>query len=131
MPVHVQILDGALPPHTGSPVAAGAGALVVFEGIVRDSEDSRRILGLDYETYDPMAQQQLEQLAATTLASFKLIALDVTHSRGYVAVGECSFRLLIASAHRKEALAAMDHFIDALKRDVPIWKKPRFAVSDA
>jgi molybdopterin synthase catalytic subunit len=52
-----------------------------------------------------------------------LVAILVEHSKGFVPVGQCSFRLLVAGTHRRESLAAMSEFIDRMKRDVPIWKK--------
>ncbi len=98
------------------------GATVVFEGIVRTDEAGRAIRALAYEAYEPMASNSLAELARDILSKHGLIAITVEHSRGEVAVGQRSFRLAIESAHRKEALAAMDEFIDRMKRDVPIWK---------
>lgn len=100
------------------------GATVVFEGIVRTDEAGRAIRALSYEAYEPMATNSLTELARDILSKHGLIAITVEHSRGEVAAGERSFRLTIDSAHRKEALAAMDEFIDRMKRDVPIWKSP-------
>ena len=106
-----------------SAIAAHAvGATVVFEGIVRANEQGRTIRALSYEAYEPMATNSLTQLANDILSKHTLIAITVEHSRGEVATGQRSFRLAIDSAHRKEALAAMDEFIDRMKRDVPIWK---------
>ena len=102
--------------------AHAVGATVVFEGIVRANEQGRTIRALSYEAYEPMATNSLTQLANDILSKHALIAITVEHSRGEVAAGERSFRLTIDSAHRKEALAAMDEFIDRMKRDVPIWK---------
>ena len=104
--------------------AHAVGATVVFEGIVRANEQGRTIRALSYEAYEPMATNSLTQLANDILSKHALIAITVEHSRGEVATGQRSFRLAIDSAHRKEALAAMDEFIDRMKRDVPIWKSP-------
>jgi molybdopterin synthase catalytic subunit len=118
----VHVVDGPLAPWV--PMAfAGAGAVVVFDGVVRPLEDGRTLEALDYEAYRPMADRQLERLAAAA-ARHGLIACLAWHSSGRVAVGEASFRLVVASAHRREALAAMDWFIDTMKKDVPIWKRP-------
>jgi molybdopterin synthase catalytic subunit len=121
MSVRVTISTGTLPPAK-APSATGAGAVVVFEGIVRAREGERDIDALHYETYEPMAQNMLEAIATELIARHGLLGMHVEHSRGRVAVGECSFRLAVMSRHRKEALAAMDEFIDRMKRDVPIWK---------
>jgi molybdopterin synthase catalytic subunit len=121
MSITIAIIDGPLPaavPHRSH----GAGAVVIFEGVVRPEEAGAAIAALDYQTYEPMAQRELQRLAAETLEKHGLLAIHVEHSRGQVPAGEISFRLTIASAHRKAALAAMDEFIDRMKQDVPIWK---------
>lgn len=125
MSVAACILDGPLSPGAAE-AAAGAGAVVVFEGVVRELEDGRAISGLDYSAYRPMADRQLERLAGEVLSRFGLIAIRAEHSIGRVGVGEVSFRLTIRARHRKEALSAMDEFIDRLKQDVPIWKAAVF-----
>jgi molybdopterin synthase catalytic subunit len=100
-----------------------AGAVVTFDGVVRALEGDRKIQALDYEVYEPMASRELGRLAADLLGSCGVLAIDAWHSRGRVQVGAVSFRLVVRSAHRKEALQAMDRFIDCMKRDVPIWKR--------
>ena len=123
MNIKVHIVDGPLPTAgVCSPVAAGA--VICFEGVVRPIEDGRELMSLAYEAYEPMATRQLRQLAQELTVSHGLMAVLVEHSRGVVPVGQCSFRLRIASMHRKEALQVMDLFIDRMKRDVPIWKRP-------
>ncbi len=124
MAVTVHIISGSLPRATSIAQTTGAGALLVFEGIVRPLEGERPILALLYEAYRPMADNQLRQLGEDICSKHGLLSLDVQHSEGHVAVGQCSFRLSIASRHRKEALAAMDEFIDRMKQEVPIWKTP-------
>jgi len=130
MSVLVRISDGALStqrlPHGLSPEPdiQQVGATVVFEGIVRTDEAGRAIRALSYEAYEPMATNALTELARDILRKHTLIAITVEHSRGEVLAGERSFRLAIDSPHRKEALAAMDEFIDRMKRDIPIWKSP-------
>ncbi len=123
MTIDVDILDGALPDDAAAWRVPGAGAVVSFEGVVRPEEGGRPIDGLTYDAYEPMAQRQLQRLGEEAAQRWGLLALRVRHSRGVVPAGTCSFRLQIASPHRKEALAAMDWFIDQLKIEVPIWKR--------
>ena len=110
--------------NISAPAIEQVGATLVFEGIVRANEQGRAIRALSYEAYEPMATNALTQLARDILRKHTLIAITVEHSRGEVLAGERSFRLTVDSAHRKEALAAMDEFIDRMKRDIPIWKSP-------
>ncbi|MGH7131778.1 MAG: molybdenum cofactor biosynthesis protein MoaE [Phycisphaerales bacterium] len=119
----MNIVDGPLT-RTEIPAIAGAGAVLVFEGIARPTEDTRPIDALDYQAYEPMASNELTALASDVLTRHGLLAISVTHSRGRVPAGKCSFRLVVWSRHRREAIAAIDDFIDRLKRDVPIWKSP-------
>ena len=108
--------------NISAPATEQVGATLVFEGIVRANEQGRAIRALSYEAYEPMATNALTELARDILCKHALIAITVEHSRGEVLAGERSFHLAIDSAHRKEALVAMDEFIDRMKRDVPIWK---------
>ena len=123
MSVEIHIVDGPVRPESAGP-AMGAGAMLVFDGIVRRMEDGRELAALEYEVYEPMASQQLIALAEELVRTHGLMGLRCVHSRGQVAVGECSMRVTICSAHRAAALSGMAEFIDRLKKDVPIWKKP-------
>jgi len=114
----------SLDPSESWPGGDGAGAVVVFEGVVRSREGDGTIEALDYAVYLPMTERHLRRLALDVGGAFSLIALAVEHSVGRVAVGETSFRLRVAAAHRREALDATDTFIERMKRDVPIWKTP-------
>jgi molybdopterin synthase catalytic subunit len=122
LPVSVCLHEGPLPVAATPLPCDGAGAVVAFEGRVRPLDNDRTIAALDYEIYEPMARQMLAQLVEECIAQFGLIGLCVEHSHGRVEVGQCSFRLQVAAAHRQEALAAMACFIDRMKQDVPIWK---------
>lgn len=127
MSVEVHIIDGPLlPAATWSP--AGAGTLLCFEGVVRPVDNGRVLDALEYEVYEPMTRTELRKLADQVMRDHELIALRVEHGQGCVAVGECSFRLMIASAHRKAGLTAMDVFIDRMKQYLPIWKRPMWQV---
>ena len=74
-----------------------------------------------------MADAMLRELAETMLTEHAIDSVIVQHSVGTVPVGERSFRLVIHSRHRAPALQAMSEFIDRMKRDVPIWKRPVYA----
>jgi molybdopterin synthase catalytic subunit len=125
---HVAIVDGPVVPAMSEPLP-GSGGLLVFEGFVREIEpregdSGARIEALHYQSYEPMAQTQIARIGDDLIERHGLLGLTVVHSRGRVRVGECSIRVVVSSRHRKEALAAMDQFIDRLKQDVPIWKEP-------
>jgi len=102
------------------------GALVVFEGIVRNHTRNRRTLFLDYEAYEPMALKQMNSLAEKALANFKIREIQIIHRLGRLEIGETSVLVVVASAHRGAAFDACRFAIDTLKRTVPIWKKEHF-----
>lgn len=124
--MYVEIVEGPLPPAKLA-VGEGTGAFVVFEGVVRGEEDGKKLQALDYQVYEPMAGKQLESLGVAMVQEFGVLDVAVWHSSGIVKVGEVSFRLVIKGTHRHEALEATGEFIERMKRDVPIWKKPVFA----
>lgn len=102
------------------------GAVVVFEGIVRNHTKNRQTLFLDYEAYEPMALSEMNALAEKVLASFKVREVAIVHRLGRLEIGETSVLIAIASAHRGAAFDACRFAIDTLKRTVPIWKKEHF-----
>jgi molybdopterin synthase catalytic subunit len=102
------------------------GAVVVFQGIVRDHTRGRRTLYLDYEAYEPMARRKLEELAKTALAKFDIREVVLVHRLGRLQHKETSVLIAVASAHRAAAFEACRWLIDTLKKTVPIWKKEYF-----
>ena len=102
------------------------GALVVFDGVVRNQTRGRRTLYLDYTAYEPMALRQMEQLAKQALGSYAIRDVWLVHRVGRLQIGESSVYIVVASAHRSAALEACRWLIDTLKKTVPIWKKETF-----
>jgi MoaE-MoaD fusion protein len=103
------------------------GAVVVFEGTVRNQTRRRETLYLDYEAYEPMALQEMQSLAAQALDKFQVRNVALVHRLGRLEIGETSVLIVVASAHRAAAFEACRWLIDTLKRTVPIWKKEHFA----
>lgn len=102
------------------------GALVVFEGIVRNNTRGRRTLYLEYEAYETMALQEMERLCERALTQFPIREVRIVHRLGHLDIGETSVLIIVASAHRGPAFEACRWLIDTLKRTVPIWKKEYF-----
>lgn len=121
-PPLVRISSGPLPPLASPWRCPGAGAVILFEGIVRPTEGQNTISALRYEVYRPMADRQLERLALELVEKHGLRGIFVEHSEGIVPVDACSFRLQVASVHRAAALQAVEEFVDRMKQQVPIWK---------
>lgn len=102
------------------------GAVVVFEGVVRDNTRGRRTLYLNYEAYEGMALKQMDVLAEQALQKFSIRDVAMVHRLGRLEIGETSVLIVVASAHRAAAFDACRWLIDTLKRTVPIWKKEYF-----
>jgi molybdopterin synthase catalytic subunit/molybdopterin converting factor small subunit len=102
------------------------GAVVVFDGIVRDNTRGRKALYLDYESYEEMASKQMGELAAQAIEQFSVRGVTIVHRLGRLQIGETSVLIVVASAHRGAAFDACRWLIDTLKKTVPIWKKETF-----
>lgn len=103
------------------------GAIVIFDGVVRNNSRGRCTLYLDYEAYESMALKQLNELAGQALERFAIRNLGIVHRLGRIEIGESSVLIAVFSAHRAAAFDACRWLIDTLKKTVPIWKKEHFA----
>lgn len=107
-------------------VDARHGGLVVFHGIVRDHDGGRAVAALGYEAH-PSAEAELGRVAREVAAAVPDVRIALVHRVGDLRIGDTALVCAVASAHRAEAFAACERAVDALKRDVPIWKHQRFA----
>jgi molybdopterin synthase catalytic subunit len=107
-------------------LAGEDGAIITFEGVVRNHSGGRRTLYLDYECYVPLALKKMEEIGADILKRHEIRGIAIVHRLGRFAIGETSVAILVASAHRKPAYEASLEAINRLKRLVPIWKKEYF-----
>ncbi len=101
----------------------GQGGVVTFSGAVRDMTRGRKVVRLEYEAYPEMAVKQLQAIGDDVTARFGGARLAITHRVGTLKPGELAVVIAAAAAHREEAFLACRHAIEALKRDVPIWKR--------
>src|SRR5688572_33119163 len=109
-----------------APNDPGAGAVVVFWGAVRESEDGREITGIEYEAHRAMAEHQMRLVAESASEKFEVREILLHHRIGFVPVAQPSVVVRVASGHRGDAFAASQWIMDELKRVVPIWKHPVF-----
>jgi len=103
------------------------GAVVVFDGIVRNHSRGRRTLHLDYEAYEVMAVGEMRELGRKARERFGVRQVTMVHRLGRLEIGETSVLIVVASAHRSAAFEACRWLIDTVKQTVPIWKKETFA----
>jgi MoaE-MoaD fusion protein len=105
---------------------AADGAVVTFDGCVRNQSHDRRTLYLDYEAYESMAVAKMREIAAAARAQFAIDRIAIAHRLGRIEIGETSVFIAVSSPHRPAAFEACRFAIDTLKRTVPIWKKEYF-----
>ncbi|MEE9134061.1 MAG: molybdenum cofactor biosynthesis protein MoaE [Gemmatimonadota bacterium] len=106
------------------------GAIVLFCGVVRDHDAGRPVVGLRYEAHEAMAREKLEQISADVASRFEIGDIAVVHRVGDLSVGEVSVAIAVAAPHRDAAYKASREVIERLKREVPIWKRERYADGD-
>lgn len=108
-----------------------AGAYCSFEGWVRNLNEGREVLRLEYEAYEPLAIKEGEKVLAEASEQFPLLHAHCVHRTGTLEIGECAVWVGVSSAHRDEAFQACRYIIDALKVRLPIWKKEYYANGDS
>lgn len=102
------------------------GAVVVFEGVVRNHSGGRKTLYLEYEAYTPMAIRKMEEIGAEAKEKFAIDSVGIIHRTGRLEIGETSVAIVVTAAHRHPAFEACQYLIDRLKQVVPVWKKEYF-----
>src|SRR5260221_5674429 len=103
------------------------GAVITFEGVVRNNTKGRPTLFLDYECYESMAIKMMAEIGRDIAGEFPIGRISMVHRLGRLQIGEASVVIVVAAPHRKAAFAASLEGINRLKRLVPIWKKEHVA----
>jgi len=102
------------------------GAVVTFEGTVRNNTKGRATRYLDYECYESMALKMMAQIGRELLAAHQIERVALIHRLGRMLIGETSVAVIVTSPHRRAAFDASLEGINRLKKVVPIWKKEHF-----
>ena len=105
---------------------ASAGGVTVFVGAVRNHDENRDVVGLEYSAH-PTALAQLTEVAERVAKRYDVLAIAACHRVGRLAIGDAAVIVATAAAHRGEAFEASRALIDDLKATVPIWKHQIFA----
>lgn len=103
------------------------GAVVDFEGVVRNNTKGRPTLFLDYECYEDMAIKVMADLGREIARTHAIGRIAMVHRLGRMEIGEASVVIIVTAPHRRPAFEAALEGINRLKRTVPIWKKEHFA----
>ena len=103
------------------------GAHSIFLGQVRsDSRDDRKVVAIDYTTYEEMALEKMHEIREGIFAKYPLTCMHIYHSLGTVAAGEICLFVFTSAVHRKEAIDACEEVVELIKKELPIWGKEVF-----
>ena len=111
--------------HEAAVADPRAGAVVSFEGVVRDHDHGRGVVSLDYEGH-PTATAILREVAAEIAQDPEVYAVAVSHRVGALKVGDVAIVAAVSTAHRQAAFAACARLVDEAKARLPIWKRQVF-----
>jgi molybdopterin synthase catalytic subunit len=107
------------------------GGYVSFTGAVRDHNDGRQVLRLEYEAFAPLALREGARIVAEARARFGVERARCAHRVGMLQLGELAVWVGVSAAHRGEAFDACRYIIDEVKHRLPIWKKEHYRNGDS
>lgn len=108
-----------------------AGAYAAFEGWIRNENEGREVLRLEYESFIPLAEKEGRRVLEEASAKYPIIRAACMHRIGLLEIGECAVWVGVCAPHRDEAFAACRFIIDQVKVRLPIWKKEHYADGDS
>jgi len=107
------------------------GAVVVFEGRVRDHNEGRAVRGLAYEAYAKLAESEGARIIEEACSRFEIVQVLCVHRIGELSLSELAVWVGVSAAHRDAAFAACRYVIDEVKARVPIWKREHYVGGEA
>ena len=102
------------------------GALVVFEGWIRDHNEGQAVERLEYEVYRPVAETEGGRIIDEAIERYGVEHAVCIHREGLLELGEIAVIVCVSSPHRGEAFDACRYIIDQTKSRLPIWKKEHY-----
>ena len=111
---------------TSAVAAPDCGAITSFVGVVRNRNAGRRVLWIDYEAYEGLAEKTFTRISDEAAARWPGVNLAIHHRTGRLAIGDASVVIAAASAHRIDAFAACRYAIERVKQIAPVWKHEHF-----
>lgn len=130
--VHAAVTEDVLDAVTAERAVAhpACGAGVVFRGVIRDHDSGRTdVTALEY-TGHPDADAIMRAVVERVAAAHPGVRVHAVHRLGDLRIGDDALIVAVAAAHRREAFACCAAVVDAVKADVPIWKRQDYASGD-
>lgn len=104
-----------------------AGAVVIFLGVVRGLEKGERVISIEYEGYEPLAERRLKEIEEAVERREGILRCRIQHRLGELRAGEISLAIVARGVHRGETFEAVRYALERVKREVPVWKRERLA----
>ena len=112
---------------SGSVSSDSNGAVALFLGTVRSTNDGRPVTGIEYTAYDEMAEKEMTTILNEAAEKFGVADLRIEHRVGELSIGDASIAVAVAHPHRKPALDALRYIVEETKARAPIWKLEHYA----
>jgi molybdopterin synthase catalytic subunit len=127
--MHSAVVEHVIDPAalTAEVARDGNGAAILFLGTVRDTNDGRPVIGIEYSAYRSMAERELAAIVREASQAFGTTNIVVEHRVGTLEIGETSVAIAVAHPHRGAAYDASRYLIEQIKQRVPIWKREHYA----
>lgn len=126
--IDIKITDQPL--HVSECLALAAdlecGGIATFIGAVRDHTQNKKVIRLEYESYESMALKEIRKITDKALSLFTVKNIVIHHRIGILYPGDIAVVIVVNAQHRDAAFDACRFSIDTLKETVPIWKKEIF-----
>jgi molybdopterin synthase catalytic subunit len=106
------------------------GAYAQFEGWVRNVNDGRDVMRLEYEAHEPLAEREGLRIIEEAVRQFGLTRAACVHRTGLLELGDCAVIVAVTAPHRDEAFNGCRYIIDEVKQRLPIWKKEHYATGE-
>ena len=104
-----------------------AGAVVGFVGMIRDHDNGRQVVKLEYSAHPSAANDIADVVAEVAAESPETRAVAASHRIGVLQIGEAALVVAVAADHRQAAFATCAQLVDAIKARLPVWKHQFFA----
>lgn len=100
-----------------------AGGIDMFIGTIRNHNEGKKVLKLEYHLYQEMVIHEFELIYHEAKNKWPLIKCYIQHRYGALEIGDIAVIVAVSTVHRSECFEATRFIIDELKHRAPIWKK--------
>ncbi len=112
-------------------LSSSAGAFNCFEGFVRDHNNGKKVLALEYQVYQPLCEKEAQKIFSEVQEKFDVIAAKCFHREGKLNIGDMTVWVGCCAKHRGDSFGACRYIIDEIKARLAIWKKEYYENGDS